>query len=243
MSDPIGHECGLALVRLKQPLHVIHERHQDVAWGLRRLHLLMEKQRNRGQDGGWESFAVRYAPSGEDIFHEAVEVPSELVAPPQTVEASTDLLRRLSLRDPVPACDELRGSSADLVWIAETVEHPPWAGMRAAACVVSEHAAVQEVVLVRWVTDPALAGLGRVVAGGLDAVPADVALRLATAALEGPEGVSLSPPPPRSPPLSDSALDKTACSHLSMYSILPILAALSSSRCCRMEPARFTNWS
>ena len=51
LSDPIGHECGLALVRLKQPLHVIQERHGDAAWGLRRLHLLMEKQRNRGQDG------------------------------------------------------------------------------------------------------------------------------------------------------------------------------------------------
>ncbi len=51
LSDPIGHECGLAMVRLKQPLHVIQERHGDAAWGLRRLHLLMEKQRNRGQDG------------------------------------------------------------------------------------------------------------------------------------------------------------------------------------------------
>jgi amidophosphoribosyltransferase len=51
MSDPIGHECGLAFVRLKKPLAWYAQEKRDPAWGLRRLHLLMQKQRNRGQDG------------------------------------------------------------------------------------------------------------------------------------------------------------------------------------------------
>jgi len=51
MSDPIGHECGLAFVRLKKPPSWYARELGDPAWGLHRLHLLMQKQRNRGQDG------------------------------------------------------------------------------------------------------------------------------------------------------------------------------------------------
>ncbi len=51
MSDKIGHECGLALVRLRQGLSYYRDRYSDPAWGLRKLYLLMEKQHNRGQDG------------------------------------------------------------------------------------------------------------------------------------------------------------------------------------------------
>lgn len=51
MSDPIKHECGLAIVRLKKPLAHYRQTHGSALWGLRKLYLLMEKQRNRGQDG------------------------------------------------------------------------------------------------------------------------------------------------------------------------------------------------
>ena len=51
MSDSVGHYCGLACVRLRKPLEHFVEKYQDPLWGLRRLYLLMEKQRNRGQDG------------------------------------------------------------------------------------------------------------------------------------------------------------------------------------------------
>lgn len=51
MSDAIHHECGLALVRLRQPLTYYRDRYGDPGWGLRQLYLLMEKQHNRGQDG------------------------------------------------------------------------------------------------------------------------------------------------------------------------------------------------
>lgn len=51
MSDEIHHHCGLALVRLRQPLSYYRRTYGSVSWGLDKLHLLMIKQRNRGQDG------------------------------------------------------------------------------------------------------------------------------------------------------------------------------------------------
>ncbi|MBK9270390.1 MAG: amidophosphoribosyltransferase [Saprospiraceae bacterium] len=51
MSDQIKHECGLALVRLLQPLEYYHNKYGTAFYGLQKLNLLLQKQRNRGQDG------------------------------------------------------------------------------------------------------------------------------------------------------------------------------------------------
>lgn len=51
MSDPIKHECGLAMVRLKKPLHYYLEKYGSALYGINKMYLLMEKQHNRGQDG------------------------------------------------------------------------------------------------------------------------------------------------------------------------------------------------
>lgn len=51
MSDPIKHECGIALLRLKKPLQYYVDKYGSAFYGLNKLHLLMEKQHNRGQDG------------------------------------------------------------------------------------------------------------------------------------------------------------------------------------------------
>lgn len=51
MSEQIKHECGIALVRLLKPLEYYLNRYGTSTWGLNKLHLLMEKQHNRGQDG------------------------------------------------------------------------------------------------------------------------------------------------------------------------------------------------
>ena len=51
MSEKITHECGIALVRLKQPLAYYQEKYGTPLWGFNQLFLLMEKQHNRGQDG------------------------------------------------------------------------------------------------------------------------------------------------------------------------------------------------
>jgi amidophosphoribosyltransferase len=51
MSDAIQHECGIALLRLKKDLGFYLEKYGTPFYGLNKLHLLMEKQHNRGQDG------------------------------------------------------------------------------------------------------------------------------------------------------------------------------------------------
>jgi amidophosphoribosyltransferase len=51
MTDTIGHECGIALIRLRKPLGYYIEKYGTPAYGVNKLFLLMEKQHNRGQDG------------------------------------------------------------------------------------------------------------------------------------------------------------------------------------------------
>lgn len=51
MSDIIKHECGIALVRLLKPLDYYKDKYGSILYGLNRFYILMEKQRNRGQEG------------------------------------------------------------------------------------------------------------------------------------------------------------------------------------------------
>jgi amidophosphoribosyltransferase len=51
MSDAIKHECGIALLRLKKPIQFYVDKYGSALYGINKLHLLMEKQHNRGQDG------------------------------------------------------------------------------------------------------------------------------------------------------------------------------------------------
>jgi len=51
MSDSIHHECGIALIRLLKPLEFYLAKYGTAFYGLNKLHLLMQKQHNRGQDG------------------------------------------------------------------------------------------------------------------------------------------------------------------------------------------------
>ncbi len=50
MSDFIKHECGIALLRLRKPLSYFIEKYGP-SYAMSKVYLLMEKQRNRGQDG------------------------------------------------------------------------------------------------------------------------------------------------------------------------------------------------
>ena len=51
MSDQIKHECGIVLIRLLKPLDYYQKKYGTWMYGLNKLYLLVEKQRNRGQDG------------------------------------------------------------------------------------------------------------------------------------------------------------------------------------------------
>ncbi len=51
MSDWIGHECGIAAIRLLKPMGFYVEKYGTPMYAVNKLSLLMEKQHNRGQDG------------------------------------------------------------------------------------------------------------------------------------------------------------------------------------------------
>ena len=51
MSDLIKHECGIALIRLLKPISYYQEKYGTAFYALNKMHILMEKQHNRGQDG------------------------------------------------------------------------------------------------------------------------------------------------------------------------------------------------
>ncbi|WP_044201730.1 amidophosphoribosyltransferase [Flammeovirga sp. OC4] len=51
MSEVIKHECGIAMLRLRKPLSYFIEKYGTPTYAISKMYLLMEKQRNRGQDG------------------------------------------------------------------------------------------------------------------------------------------------------------------------------------------------
>ncbi len=79
MSDPIKHECGLTVVRLLKPLEFYTEKYGTPFYGLNKLHLLMQKMRNRGQDGaGIASIKLNPAPGHRYISRKRSNRPNPL---------------------------------------------------------------------------------------------------------------------------------------------------------------------
>jgi amidophosphoribosyltransferase len=63
MSDPLKHECGIALIRLLKPLEYYKEKYGTAYYGINKMYLMMEKQHNRGQDGaGFASIKLDVKP-------------------------------------------------------------------------------------------------------------------------------------------------------------------------------------
>jgi len=68
MSEQIKHECGIAFIRLLQPLEYYQKKYGTPLYGLNKLYLLMEKQHNRGQDGaGVANIKLNVAPGNRYI--------------------------------------------------------------------------------------------------------------------------------------------------------------------------------
>lgn len=65
MSDWIGHECGIAAIRLLKPLDYYIQKYGTPMYGVNKLTLLMEKQHNRGQDGAGAAVIKLDMPPGE----------------------------------------------------------------------------------------------------------------------------------------------------------------------------------
>lgn len=79
MIDQLQHECGIAFVRLLKPLEYYQFKYGSCLYGLEQLHLMMEKQRNRGQDGaGAVCVKIGMSPGREFIARERSIKPSPL---------------------------------------------------------------------------------------------------------------------------------------------------------------------
>ncbi len=68
MSELIKHECGVALVRLLRPLSYYKETYGTALYGMDRLRLLIQKQRNRGQDGAGVATVKLDMPPGKQYI-------------------------------------------------------------------------------------------------------------------------------------------------------------------------------
>jgi len=79
MSEQIKHECGIALIRLLKPLEYYIAKYGTALYGMKKLHLLMQKQHNRGQDGaGLATVKFDLEPGHKYIHREKSELPSAL---------------------------------------------------------------------------------------------------------------------------------------------------------------------
>ena len=65
MSDALKHECGVAMLRLLKPLEFYKEKYGTSFYALKKMYLLMEKQRNRGQDGAGLANVKLDTPAGK----------------------------------------------------------------------------------------------------------------------------------------------------------------------------------
>ncbi|HEX3009366.1 MAG TPA: amidophosphoribosyltransferase [Bacteroidales bacterium] len=71
MTDQLQHDCGIALVRLLKPLEYYQLKYGTWQYGLQKLYLIMEKERNRGQDGtGVMCVKLDMEPGNEFIYRE-----------------------------------------------------------------------------------------------------------------------------------------------------------------------------
>ena len=102
MSDQIKHECGIALVRLLKPLEYYQEKYGSAFYGLNKLQLLMQKQRNRGQDGaGMATIKLDVAPGRKYISRKRSNASNYLTDLFQKVHTHFEDLPEEKLNDPV----------------------------------------------------------------------------------------------------------------------------------------------
>jgi amidophosphoribosyltransferase len=103
MSERITHECGIALVRLLKPLEYYLAKYGTALFGLNKLHLLMQKQHNRGQDGaGVTSIKFDLEPGHKYINR----VRSDSNSPIEDIFSGfSTQLREIAERQPQRLCD------------------------------------------------------------------------------------------------------------------------------------------
>ncbi|MCQ2960070.1 MAG: amidophosphoribosyltransferase [Bacteroidales bacterium] len=106
--EPIKHECGIAIVRLRKPLEYYHQKYGTWRYGIDKLYLLMEKQHNRGQEGaGIVCVKQNTNPGEEFMFRERAEGANAITEVFSLVHKNYVGLSDLQLSDPVYAANSL----------------------------------------------------------------------------------------------------------------------------------------
>ena len=97
MSDQIKHECGIAIVKLLKPLEYFVEKYGSWDYGLQKMYLLLEKQRNRGQDGAGIAGLKKGVKPGEKYFFRQRSRGSDSIK--EIFDAIYDDVKRLGFAD------------------------------------------------------------------------------------------------------------------------------------------------
>lgn len=66
--EPLKHECGVALIRLRRPLSYFKEKYGSYTYALDKLYLLMEKQHNRGQEAAGVGVVKQHGTPGHELI-------------------------------------------------------------------------------------------------------------------------------------------------------------------------------
>ena len=129
---------------------------------------------------------------GDEVRREPEIRPVRFETSPPRVELGPEamvLYRRALVRDRAPSCADLVADleqpTEALLEVVDRTTAPPSAGMRAATCLVREHAPEMESRMTRWVRSRETMGLALLVLGELDRLEPALADRLARAALAG----------------------------------------------------------
>ena len=111
MSDPIKHECGIAMIRLRKPFSYYVEKYGNGYYALNKLYTLMDKQQNRGQDGAGIAVIKLDVPQGTRYISRYRSVDPQPVA--EIFEKVSKKYRK-ALRDK-------KDKTIDAQWLLENV--------------------------------------------------------------------------------------------------------------------------
>jgi len=116
MSDPLKHECGIALIRLLKPLEYYKEKYGTAFYGINKMYLMMEKQHNRGQDGaGFASIKLDVKPGQRYISR----VRSNAQQPIQDIFAQINDRINTELTENPEIKDDVAAQKATIPYIGE----------------------------------------------------------------------------------------------------------------------------
>ena len=134
LMEQIKHECGVAMVRLLQPLSYYKEKYGTWMYGLNKLYLMMEKQHNRGQEAAGLAALKLQAQPGEEFS--LLFIPNSLLFLKNNLPMSISLARisplrgkfiwatsgilqpaRVAFRMSIPFCEETIGAPKTFVCV------------------------------------------------------------------------------------------------------------------------------